>query len=152
MTAKTDSLDLNQLADAAREADVFERVDLQGETLICLARDCESDAEYYFEPDPARAGQRFLGLRTPDRWLSESIEAELVHVGDDLDELLEEELIEQGYEQSLEVDHFRDEEKRYTFRSRLPAGTTTPQATRVLLAYEACFRELGDMTAEEDEL
>jgi hypothetical protein len=95
---------------------------------------------------------------TPDRWLSHSLEADLTHTGDKLDELLAEELEELGWNGEpprLRFDHFRDEQKMFTFRSPLPI---TPQqmattegirlAELFLFGYEACFRRLGDMEKE----
>jgi hypothetical protein len=103
-------------------------------------------------------GEVCVSLVTAARYLSQSIEADLVNTGDKLEDLLWDELVDQGYEGAqLRVEHFRDPEKLFTFRSRLPqtvekmrtkAGATT--LTRVLLAYEACFRPLGDMEAGED--
>jgi len=91
----------------------------------------------------------WVGLVMEDRWLSESIEAELMHTGDKIEELLDEELADQGFEGGpLAVEHFRSEDMLFTFRSRVPAPTPEGVA-RCLLAYEACFRQLGDMSAEE---
>jgi len=147
-----------EVGDLARDAKVFGKVRRTDEMLRCRAEACESEAYYYVDVELPAHDKVWVGLYTEDRWLSESIEADLMHLGDKIEELLEEELVEQGVEQRLAVEHFRDEEKRYVFRSALPlpAGeeldgdAMVERTTRVLLAYEACFRELGDMTAEED--
>lgn len=141
----------------ARQADVFEDVRLAGSTLRCKARHVETDADYRVLAEDDAV---WVGLYTPDRWLSESIEAELMHLGDKIEELLEEELCDQGYEVELPVQHFRDEDMLYVFRSTVPQDGVADgvdgeayaqRVTSVLLAYEACFRQLGDMT-EKDEI
>ena len=78
--------------------------------------------------------------------------------GDDLSELIEEELVDQGCDSpDVTFEHFRDPEQRYTFRSKIsvdPSGTVADVAAecaRWLLGYEAAFRDLGDMTAPEED-
>lgn len=149
---------LQSVSDRAREAGVFESVRQDGQALRCAAMHVESEAEYRIWSDLATK-QAWIGLFTPDRWLSESIEAELLHVGDKLEDLIEEELVDQGLDARLVVEHFRDEQKQYVFRSPVPsdqAADTDPQAAadrliRVLLAYEAAFRPLGDMAPPDDD-
>ena len=75
-----------------------------------------------------------------------------MHSGDSLEELLEEELVDLGADTSVVlVQHFRSEDMLYTFRSTLPPASTPDDVLTWLLAYEATFRELGDMTAEADD-
>ena len=96
-------------------------------------------------------GAVWVGLVMEDRWLSESIEAELMHTGDKIEELLDEELSDQGFEGGpLAVEHFRSEGMLFTFRSRVASGSAET-VSQCLLAYEACFRQLGDMSAEEED-
>jgi hypothetical protein len=93
-------------------------------------------------------------LQTADRWLSQSIEQDLVHTGDKMDELVEEEMVDLGYSgPRLRVEHFRSEDKLFTFRSPLPAelSASADAAALALLGYEACFRRLGDMEGGDDE-
>jgi len=146
-----------EVGDRAREADVFAKVRRNDEALFCRAESVESDTFYCVE-----VGENhdvvWVGLFTPDRWLSESIEADLVHLGDSIEELLEEELYDQGFEARLPVEHFRDDQKRYVFRSPvfLPKGEKlegegmVDRVARTLLAYEATFRQLGDMEPSEE--
>ena len=95
-------------------------------------------------------GRWFVSLFTKDRWLSESIEAELMHAGDSLEELVEEELVELGVSVGeVSIQHYRDEHLQYVFRSPLPREVTPEEAALWLLAYEATFRELGDMSTSE---
>ncbi len=122
--------------------------------LACAAKNSAEAAEYrLFE----EGGKVWVSLVTDNRWLSQSIEAHLMNTGDKLEELLDEELYDVGYEGStLTFEHFRSPDKLYTFRSPLPIGADAPDAAGIsakcLLAYEACFRRLGDMdAADEDE-
>lgn len=142
---------LNAIAGQIRTAQVFGPIEITGWTLLAKALPAEVNAQYYLELATPHTVN--LGLRSPDRWVSESIEADLVHTGDSLDELLEDELVDLGCDLQLKVEHFRDEAKLYTFRSQVswqegvnPAGLLT----KVLLAYEATFRQLGDLKPEEN--
>jgi hypothetical protein len=99
----------------------------------------------------------WVALQTKERYLSQSIEADLMHTGDKLTELIDEELVELGITTPIQtVEHYRSQDKLYTFRSPIPlAPHASPQAQgqlagRYLLAYEACFRNLGDMQESED--
>jgi len=143
------------VARAAKEAEVFDDVRVTATAVCCAAREVEAPAEFrVVESD----GQLWVGLYTPDRWLSQSIEADLVHTGDKLEDLIDEELVDLGCDAGpLPFEHFRDDEMEYVFRSPLPVTSDTPrvEAVRVaslcLLAYEAAFRELGDMSPDEDD-
>ena len=132
-----------------------------GGRLVCEARASAAPAEYRVGFEDGRV---WVSLVTGDRWLSHSIEADLLHTGDKIEELLEEELVEQGLEiGSLGYQHYRSEDKLYTFRSALPvalggsgsedegaAAAAAAAAAKALLAYEACFRHLGDMDARDE--
>ncbi|MBL8764473.1 MAG: hypothetical protein JNM07_09420 [Phycisphaerae bacterium] len=145
---------LDAVAARARASGVFgavvSGVGVAGPRLECAAK--ESSAPAFYRLDTEAAGLR-LSMVTPDRWLSESVESDLEHTGDHIEELLADELIELGVDGvELKVDHYRSEDKLFTFSSPLPAALTgsPPDAERVcvlLLAYEACFRRLGDMAA-----
>lgn len=139
---------LETVAEQARHAEVFARVAVQEAGLVCHAADAAAHAEYRLGWED---GRLWVSLVTPDRWLSESIEADLMHTGDDVEELLEEELVEQGLEASRPVvEHFRSDDRLFTFRSPVsPEDADT--AARWLLAYEACFRTLGDMAGGGDD-
>jgi hypothetical protein len=146
-----------EVGDRVREAKVFAKVRRNDNGLHCRALNTESEAFYL-----AQVGQDhdvvYVGLYTPDRWLSESIEADLMFKGDKLEDLLEEELCDLGFEGRLPVEHFRDEQKFYVFRSPvfLPKGEKLEgegmidRVTQALLAYEAMFRQLGDMSPADD--
>ncbi len=143
---------LNTLFDQAlvplTNAGVFASVARTEAGLRCDAMHVEEDC--YYAATAGDDGSVWVGWYTPDRWLSESVEADLVHTGDKIEELLDEELVDVGFAGKLSVQHFRDDDKVFVFRSRL--DTPTSEAlVRALLAYQACFLELGDMGPGEDD-
>jgi hypothetical protein len=110
------------------------------------------------------AGKLWVALQTSERYLSQSIEADLVHTGDKLNELIDEELVELGITRGIGVvEHFRSQDKLYTFRSVVPvdlsstnaapshATSVASLASIYVRAYEAAFRNLGDMEADDEE-
>lgn len=149
MTSQTQNTILDAVAGRARSAGVFSSVAVEGSRLVCPA--LEADAEFRLDIEPG--GTLWVSVVTADRWLSESIETELLHTGDKIEELIEDELVDLGYDQGpLKVEHFRSEDLLFTFRSPVPSGADqTDLATTCLLAYEACFRQLGDMSGGDDE-
>ncbi len=130
---------------------VFRSVEVLPDRLRCHAKDCPEPAWYELASSDNQLVVRFA---TPDRWLSESIESDLMHFGDPLEELVEEELAELGWKGKLPtIKHFRDDAKLYTFENRLPADASESAelAAKFLFAYEAAFRALGDVGGGEDE-
>ena len=55
----------------------------------------------------------------------------------------------------LPLEHFRDQDKVFVFRGRLALPGDADEATtlvvKTLLAFQACFVELGDMGPGEDD-
>lgn len=143
---------LRALAQAAQDAGVFAAVRVAGDRLECEAKDAAAPAFYRVDVQPAAGRSAVcISLVTPDRWLSQSIEQELVHTGDKLEELVDEELAEQGYGGAgPRVEHYRSEDRLYTFRSPLAEGLTADAVAKHLLAYEAAFRHLGDMQGGDE--
>jgi len=140
----------------ATEAGVFGAVEVRDGMLFCAAKDSAEESFYRVE---THGEDVWVSLVMADRWQSESIEAQLMHSGDKLDELLDEELADLGYEgEPLGFEHFRSDDMLFTFRSRTPvrvADTGSDGAaetvTTCLLGYEMTFRQLGDMdTTGED--
>ncbi len=133
-------------------AGVFERVECGSDHVRAYPKAGDSQAWYEVSADDK--DRLWVGLYTPDRWLSESIEADLMHQGDKIEELLEDELIDQDACERLEVEHFRDDELRYVFRSRVERGMRGDEAgervARIVLAYGACFGQLGDMSPQDE--
>ncbi len=143
------------VADAARRSGRFGGVSVGGggNVVVCEALASAAPASYrvVVEGDAV-----FVELVMADRWLSHSIEADLLNTGDSMEDLLEEELVDlsvrhKGREVTgLGIDHFRSEDKLFTFRSRLPGSASdvgVETAAGCLMAYEACFGALGDMSA-----
>ncbi len=146
-----------EVGDRVRKEAVFAKVRRTDDMLRCKARLVKSEATYFAEVNDAH-DTVYVGLATPDRWLSESIEADLLFKGDKIEELLEEELVDRGIEEPpARVEHFRNDARQYVFRSPLPKPANAKldseimidRVTRTLLAYEAAFRQLGDMTGDE---
>ena len=137
---------LDRVAGVARNSGCFGDVDLRDAALRCAAKEAAAEAWYTVQHE---AGGWCVSLSTADRWLSESIETDLLHFGDPIEELIEEELVELGHDPKRDapmptVKHLRSEDKLYTFENSVPElGATT--ATKFLLAYEAAFRALGDV-------
>jgi hypothetical protein len=131
------------------KAGVFKDVKINSlGVLQCAAKDAAEPAWYRIDKTN---GAWNVSLVTANRWLSESIEADLMHYGDPIEELIEEELVELGFKgKALPVKHYRSDDLLYTFLSPLPIKGSEDKngvgiATQCLLAYEAAFRELGDM-------
>lgn len=140
----------------ANNAEVFESVATQDGMLVCRAKGSAEEAFYRVE---THGEEIWIALVMADRWQSGSIEAELMHTGDKLDELLDEELAELGYAgEPLGFEHFRSEDMLFTFRSKCPVSVAQAASESAaetvglcLLGYEIVFRQLGDMdTSEED--
>ena len=145
---------IGTLRHAAEEAGVFESVEVKAGRVICHADGSAEPAEYRVDTD---AGRVWVSLVTADRWLSGSIESELTHTGDKLEELLEEEMADLGYDGPMPTfEHFRSTEMLFTFRTAVcdqaedyePSQADAIRMT--LLGYEACFRQLGDMSESEE--
>lgn len=148
-----------EVGDLVREADVFRKVRRTDDGLLCYARHVDSEAVYVARVRQPEHDVIHVGLSTPDRWLSESIEADLLHRGETFEELIEEELADLGAsEPGLKVEHFRDDDKQFIFRIALPVdsqaaietGPTIQRVARSLLALEAAFRQLGDMSPDDE--
>jgi len=143
---------LASLNNRARASGRFADNEVVDGVLRARARDIECDAWYLLEP----AGEQVAVLLvTPDRWLSESIEADLLHTGDTMEELLEDELVDLECpvptDHTIRIEHYRSEDRLYTFRCLMPADIDEDAIFNWLLAYEAAFHELGDMGGEDDD-
>lgn len=149
-----------EVADHAREADVFAKVRRCDDALHCTPRGEQHEATYLVHVELPEHGRIWIGLYTPDRWLNESIEADLLHRGEELKDLLAEELAERDFAGVLPIEHFRDDDKQFVFRSpvhvlqgeKVNAPTVVRRVAQVLLAYEACFGELGDLKPADESL
>ncbi len=141
---------LAEVAKTANGAGVFESVDVHDARLSCEAKGSAQPAFYRVDLDD---GHVWVSLVTLDRWLSESIEATLMVTGDKLEELLDEELVDLGFEFGpVAVQHFRSDDMQFTFRSPMPSDALSAEAiSQALLAYEACFAQIGNMSPAEDD-
>lgn len=137
----------------AQAAGVFGDVLIDSRGVCCQAKNSAEPAFYRVE---AVGDQVWIGMETEDRWLSGSIEGDLVNTGDKLDELIEEEVVDLGHHDAkVSFDHFRSPEMLYVFRSRLstPIGDAkvADHALIWLLGYEIVLRELGDMDESQED-
>ncbi len=154
-----------EVGDLARQSGRFGKVRRTDLALICLARTPEAEAAYRVEVADNHQVV-YVGLFTTNRWLSESIETDLLHTGDEIEELLEEELAEikspagakaAPAAESPKVEHFRNDELEFVFRTpiALPKGEELDgeqmiqRVSRMLMAYEATFGQLGDLKADD---
>ena len=137
----------------ARDADVFDEMTIQsdpsGKRLVAMARGAAAEAMYTIE---SQNGIWYVLMLTKDRWLSESIEAEVMHHGDSLEELIEEELIDLGLDKAeVKMQHYRDDDFRYVFKSPIGENATDTEIATWLLGYDAAFKQLGDMTEDQED-
>lgn len=140
---------LQQVQNLADTARVFGPISIKDGRLVCHAKAAAAPASYRLFLD---SGKLWVSLVMADRWLSESIETDLLHTGDKMEDLLEEEMAEVGLKAGRPaIEHFRSDDLLFTFRTPLPVAPASPDAAptaaKYLLAYEACFRNLGDMNA-----
>ncbi len=144
----TDSREmLDAVGDLVRGSRVFRDVRVGDRGVECAAPNAPAEAWYRLYE---QGGRWYVEFSTPDRWLSHSIEADLMNTGDSLEDLVEEEMSELGIDsRGVSVEHFRDEGKSFVFRTSLPfalgGGDSVRTAGTALLAFEACFRRLGDV-------
>jgi hypothetical protein len=143
---------LDRIAADLRGRDLFDEIRGDAAGLECRARDAAAEAWYRLFRE---GSQWIVSLVTADRWLSESIESDLMHHGDPIEELVGEELVELGVETGsnpprVPVRHFRSDDLLYTFETPVP-GDSEATVLRYLLAYEAAFRPLGDMSGGDED-
>ena len=139
--------------DAAERADVFGAVCIDERGVCCEAKNSAEPAWYRVSVVDDAV---WISLETADRWLSGSIEADLVNTGDKLDELIEEEVVDLGHvDAKVSFEHLRSDDKLYIFRSKLTTPMDDPKCAEHagiwLLGYELVFRELGDMDESIEE-
>lgn len=148
---------MQAVAGLAEARGCFGAVRAAGSMVECRARQCPEDAAYRLGIEN---GRLYVSWLSADRYLSQSIEADLMWTGDDLDEMFAEELADLGWTGGPlgGVEHFRNDEKLFTFRSAVPLDPErldperdAPVLVNCLLAYEAVFGQLGDMKGDDDE-
>lgn len=145
---------IEAIATAAKDANVFGSIESSDSTITLQAWNAAEPACYrvYLVCETP-----IVELATKDRWLSESIEAELVESGDKLDELIEDELVDLGYAEdsgAVKFEHYRSDDMEFVFRSKVVPMNNQDQSEACLqwlLAYEQCFRQLGDMDESSDD-
>ena len=149
----TTDLQFDSIVNDLQRSGRFASVEATDAAVRCRARDVESEAFYVLTRSERGLVVRF---ETPDRWLSESVEAELYHASDSLDELLEETLDDMDWPVDAApvgtFRHYRSEDLTYVFEHDVPDhGDPARTACTWLLAYEATFHELGDVAGGDEE-
>jgi hypothetical protein len=144
MSATTETL--STVRDRATASDRFAEVTSMDGSLRCRAKDAAAEAWYLVDRVD---GAWNVALVTPDRWLSESVEGDMLEGRDTAEELVDDELVEVGFPNRCgKIRHFRDDDKQYVFRTAVPLDGISDEAdgiTTFLLAFEAAFGQLGDM-------
>ncbi len=145
------AIDFETIGKLLQQADVLDDITYDASGLSAKARQAQEPAYYRISYDQKNL---YIGLYIKDRWLSESIETDLLHSGDTVQELLEEEMADQGLDFGLPIEHFRSPQLEYVFRSKIshPAHQSPKVLSQILLSYHHCFVELGDMSEEQDPL
>tara|TARA_R110002072_G_scaffold150953_1_gene299680 strand:- start:23838 stop:24308 length:471 start_codon:yes stop_codon:yes gene_type:complete len=137
----------------AIKAGVFGPVKIDDRGVSCQAKNSAEEAFYRVSVTDDGV---WIGMETEDRWLSGSIEGDLVNTGDKLNDLIEEEVVDLGHvDAKVNFEHFRSPEMLYVFRSKLSTPMDDPKAGEHaliwLLGYEIVLRELGDMDESEED-
>ncbi|MEM8835628.1 MAG: hypothetical protein AAGD00_07395 [Planctomycetota bacterium] len=146
---------LSSAATHAEASSVFESVRADESSLVCRAKEAPSPVDYRIELEGDRL---WASWTTEDRYLSQSIEADLMWTKDDLADMIDEELVDLGWSggQLGPMEHFRDQRMLYVFRQALPVEPGAlgehdgKRLAACVLAFDAVFRERGDMAPEED--
>lgn len=148
---------IDGVASRARASGLFGDVTVERGVLSLAAPNTAAPAYYRVF---AEGGRAWVALVTPDRYLSQSVEQDLVHTGDKLGDLIADELVDVEHPSPYTpvVEHFRDPEKLFTFRSAAPEADLAHGAEEAarrlwltLRAYAACFANLGDIDADEED-
>jgi hypothetical protein len=139
---------LDEVVRLAAASRAFALAERRGGVVHCVAA-TNPDAAYEVASE---GGDVFVSWVSADRYLSQSIEADLMWTGDDLMELVEEELADAGCTDHPlgRIEHFRDAEKRFTFRSKVVAGADAALVVKCMVAYATALAQLGDMKEEEE--
>ena len=69
-----------QVYEQVQEADAFASVKLEGQNIICQAKAADPETQAFYKLNVGDADDLHVGIYTLDRWLSESIEADLVEL------------------------------------------------------------------------
>ncbi len=145
-------LDLLRLRDEAERTRLFRELDASDRGLRCHAQGVDA----WYEVMQGDRGWT-VRLVMADRWLSESIESELVHGRETLEALVDDELVDLGCEARIgTIRHFRDDARQYVFEADIPSPTNaaeddTTLALQFMLAFESAFRQLGNMSGEGED-
>lgn len=143
---------LQTILQRALSSQRFGEVILKDGALRCRAKGAAAEAWFVITPNKS---DWTISLLTGDRWLSESIEGDMLEGHDSVEELIDDELVEIGYpHRARPVKHYRDESKTYVFTSEIPLQGVPDIAEGIatyLLAFSAAFLQLGEMQGNSSE-
>lgn len=148
---------LHDITSALEAHDRFDRATRHGARVEAHATATPDEALFCVEIDDEGV---WLAWASEDRYLSQSIEAELVFTGDDLDDMIDEEIVDAGWDLGKLAPnaHFRDDERRFVFRCKAPVDAETldpkthaPAFASALAGMVEAFAELGDMQPDDDD-
>ncbi len=148
---------LDELATRLKAHDRFDSAERKGHLVTAHATGTPEEAQFCVEVDDAGV---WFTWATENRYLSQSIEASLMFSGDDLDDMVDEEIVDTGWNLGKLVPntHCRDEDMRFVFRWKTPIGPKAidakdhaPHFANALAGVVEAFVELGDMSEDEDD-
>ncbi|GAB4515536.1 MAG: hypothetical protein Tsb0013_20120 [Phycisphaerales bacterium] len=135
----------------------FDRAERVGDIVTCHATDTPDEAQFCIEVDHEGV---WLTWASTDRYLSQSIEAELMFTGDDLDDMVDEEIVDTGWDlgKLTPNTHYRDNDMRFVFRWKTPIDPGAIDAkhhaepfAKALAGVVEAFAELGDMSEDDED-
>ena len=148
---------LNEALKLCQAHERFDTAQRVGDLVTCHAHGTVDEAQFCIEVDDDGVWLTWASL---DRYLSQSIEAELMFTGDDLDDMVDEEIVDAGWELGKLAPnaHHRDEDMRFVFRWKtaitpdtVDAGAHAEPFAKALAGMVEAFAELGDMAPEDDD-
>lgn len=147
---------LRAVRDLATKHDAFDAVELSPGRVVCHAEGAPENAFYRIVFDGQTLWGEWVSL---DRYVSQSIEQVLVFTGDDLWDMIDEELVDFGWSQPKKlgpIEHFRNDDLEFVFRSSIPVdvnagASVAADVARVLFAFEAAMCEMGDMAGDDED-
>ena len=148
---------LTRIAERALAHDVFDSAEVKGSMVYAHATDSPEEAFYRVEIDEEGV---FVSWASEDRYISQSIEAELMWTGDDLDDMIDEGAQDAGWTlgRMEPLKHYRDEGMHFVYRSKTPiapadadAGAHADQLVAAMAGYAEAMAEFGDMKPESDD-
>lgn len=148
---------LDALIEPLKAHPLFDAARRDADSAIAHATDTPEDAHFCVEVDSEGI---WLTWASTDRYLSQSIEADLMFTGDDLDDMIDEEMVDAGWDlgKLSPSTHYRDDHMRFVFRCKAPikpdaidAQSHAEPFANGLAGFATAFAELGDMSEGDED-